>query len=158
MRVEREVYSLRSKRSLKVIHGAVNEGADRFGAAVVQISIQGKHLHLLVEADEQIALGRAMKGLAIRLARGLNRMMGRQGGRVFADRYHARVLGSPTEVRHVIHYLRNNRRHHLGASAALLPASYVDPYTSESSLWLAAPTLWVVKVGWRRSARGSEGL
>jgi hypothetical protein len=35
-------------------------------------------------------------------------MMGREG-RVFDDRYHARVLRTPTEVRHAIHYVRTTR-------------------------------------------------
>jgi REP element-mobilizing transposase RayT len=154
MRVASHVYNLRSQRSLKVIRAALHHGADRFGAGVVQISIQGNHLHMLVEADDHVALGRAMKGLGIRFARGLNRMMCRGGGRVFVDRYHSRVLKTPTEVRHVIHYLRNNRRHHLGAAGALLPASYVDPYACESELALPAPTLWAVKVGRWRERRG----
>jgi REP element-mobilizing transposase RayT len=66
MRVAPHVYNLRSQRSLKVIRGSLREGADRFDVGVVQISVQGNHLHMLVEADNQVALGRAMKGLAIR--------------------------------------------------------------------------------------------
>jgi REP element-mobilizing transposase RayT len=149
MRVAEDVYNLRSQRSLRVIRAALAEGADRFGAGVVQISVQGNHIHMLVEADHHVALGRAMKGLAIRFARGLNRMMGRGGRRVFADRYHSRVLRTPTEVRNVIHYLRNNHRHHTDG-ARRLPGSYVDPYASASAPQLARPTLWVVRFGWRR--------
>jgi REP element-mobilizing transposase RayT len=152
MRVAPHVYDLRSQRCLRVVEGCLRAGAAKLGVLVVQVSVQGNHLHFLVEADDTSALGSAMKGLAIRLARGLNRVMRRRHGQVFAERYHSRVLGSPTEVRQVIRYLRGNRRHHLGARAALLPASFVDPYTSDDLLAgvLPVPTLWLLRVGWRR--------
>jgi hypothetical protein len=54
-----------------------------------------------------------MKGLGVRIARRLNRMMSRRG-RVLGDRYHLHILKTPTEVRHAVHYLRNNARHHYG--------------------------------------------
>ena len=43
-------------------------------------------------------LVRGLQGLAIRLAKALNRALGR-GGTVWGDRYHARVLRTPREVR-----------------------------------------------------------
>ena len=157
MRVAPNVYNLRSKRSLRVIEQGLRAGAARFGVLVVQTSIQGKHIHFLVEADDARSLGRAMKGLAIRVARGLNRMMGRAYGQVFAERYHARLISTPTEVRNVMRYLSHNRRHHLGERAAFLPASFVDPYTSDEQALLAqvlpTPTVWLLTEGWRR-ARG----
>src|ERR1700760_4351221 len=73
MRVAPHVYNLRSQRCLRVVEGCLRAGAARFDVLVVQVSIQGNHLHFLVEASDPTALGRAMKGLAIRLARGLNR-------------------------------------------------------------------------------------
>ena len=156
MRMAPSVYNLRSKRSLRVIEAGLRAGAVRFGVLVVQTSIQGNHIHFLVEADDARSLGRAMKGLAIRMARGLNRMMGRDGGQVFAERYHAHLLRTPTEVRNAIHDLRHNRRHHLGERAALLPTSFVDPYTSDAEALAAIlppATLWILKTGWLR-ARG----
>ena len=156
MRMAPDVYNLRSKRSLRVIEASLRAGAVRFGVLVVQTSIQGNHIHLLVEADDSVSLGRAMKGLAIRIARGMNRMMERAGGQVFAERYHTHLLRTPTEVRNVIHYLRNNHRHHLGDRAALLPTSFVDPYTSDAEALasvLPSPTLWLLTTGWLR-ARG----
>src|SRR5262245_18004846 len=40
---------------------------------VVHFSVQRDHLHLLVEADDNVALARGMTGLAVRLARAYNR-------------------------------------------------------------------------------------
>jgi hypothetical protein len=42
-------------------------------------SIQGTHLHLIVEAEGKDSLARGMKGLEVRVARALNRMMVRRG-------------------------------------------------------------------------------
>jgi hypothetical protein len=38
-----------------------------------------------------------MKGLEVRMARALNKVMHRKGA-VFADRYHSHVLASPSEA------------------------------------------------------------
>ncbi len=54
----------------------------------------------------------AVSGLAIRVAKAINSLC-RRKGRVFDDRYHARVLRTPTEVRRVRHYVRDNFRKHL---------------------------------------------
>src|SRR5262245_1583825 len=90
LRMTSRVYSLRSRRSFRVIERAFLEGADRFGTHVVHFSVQGNHLHLLVEAPDRMALSSAMKGLGVRIARGMNRLM-RQRGQVVAERYHARA-------------------------------------------------------------------
>src|SRR5262249_35488275 len=79
LRMADHVWSLRSRRSLRVIEGVLCDGADRFGVGVVQFSVQGTHIPLLVEADDRRSLARAMKGLSVRLARGLNKLMGRTG-------------------------------------------------------------------------------
>ena len=154
MRVAERVWNLRSRRSFRVIRAALEVGADRFGVRVVQFSVQGNHLHLLVEAPDGAALARAMKGLSVRLAKGLNRMMGTQG-RVLDDRYHARVLATPTEVRRAMQYIRDNAKQHAAARGEHYSAGYVDPYSSEApaaGLTLPAATTWLVREGWRRGA------
>jgi REP element-mobilizing transposase RayT len=145
-------YNLRSRRSANALKLAIFGGADRFGVCIVQLSVQGNHLHLLVEAPDQIALGKAMKGLGVRIARRMNAMMKRTG-RVIGDRYHARRLSTPTEVRNAIHYIRHNHQHHgLGRSA-------VDEFSSDVMFaGLVVPArLWLVTVGWKR-ARGRPRL
>ena len=151
LRMAPHVYSLRSQRSLRVMQRALLGGGDRFEVRVVQASVQGNHVHLLVEAPDQMALGRAMKGLAVRIARGLNKLMDKQGRtsgdrRMFDDRYHTRRLRSPTEVRSVMHYIRYNHQHH-GLSRAV-----VDAYSSDGLLsgLLPSATLWMLTVGWKR--------
>jgi REP element-mobilizing transposase RayT len=57
-----------------------------FGMKVVHFSVQGNHLHLIIEAEGRGALSRGMQSLAVRIAIGLNRPS-RRNGTVFADRY-----------------------------------------------------------------------
>jgi len=147
LRVAKGVWNLRSRRSFRVLERAFLAGGDRFGARVVQFSIQGNHLHLLVEAADTRALERAIKGLSIRIARGLNALMDRSG-RVLGDRYHARTLRTPSEVRRAADYIRHNFRRHAAARGERLPPRWIDPYCSEAPehiLLLPAPRTCLVR-------------
>src|SRR5262245_31114604 len=107
------VWNLRARRCLRVLE-------DAFWASVkptfrvVHYSVMGNHIHLMVEAADAGSLARGMQGLGIRIAKRLNVVMGRGRGRVVSDRYHARILRSPTETKRVRLYLLNNARNHFG--------------------------------------------
>jgi REP element-mobilizing transposase RayT len=152
LRMAPHVYNLRSRRSFRVIEAALRIGGDRFDARVIQFSVQGNHIHLLVEAPNPRALARAIQGFSIRVAKGLNRMMGR-AGRVFDDRYHARVLRTPTEVRHAIRYVRDNARKHAAERGEICASGYVDPYSSAGAPEVALPRAqtWLLREGWKRA-------
>ena len=150
MRMADHVYSLRARRSRKALERMVRGGAGAFGVSLVQFSVQGNHIHLLVEAPDQVSLGRAMKGMAVRLARGMNQLMGRTGP-VLGDRYHAHRLTTPTEVRHAIHYIRNNFRKHEAQCGRPLPSRFVDPCSSDGDFaaFVSPPTVWLLCGGLR---------
>ena len=120
-RMRHSVWNLRSRRCFSKLSEAFC-GASRVGFKLVHYSVQGNHVHLLVEAQDARALSRGMCGLGVRVARGLNRVM-RRRGKVLDDRYHAHILRSPTEARRARAYLLQNARKHYGLVVA-------DPYTS----------------------------
>jgi REP element-mobilizing transposase RayT len=93
--------SLRKQKTFTAIADALRAGGTRFGIRVVYYSVQGNHIHLLVEAGDQTALSRGMRGLTIRIARAINRAAGRCG-KVFADHYYAHELRTPAEVRRAV--------------------------------------------------------
>src|SRR5438067_813645 len=124
---------LRAFSRARAIEQALREVRHRFGLRVVHYSIQGNHLHLIVEIDDAAILSRVINGLAVRLARALNRLAGRNG-KVFLDRDHAHVLKTPREVRNAVRYVLENFRHHLREDVA--PAG-ADPCSSTP--WLDAP-------------------
>jgi REP element-mobilizing transposase RayT len=117
-----DVWNLRSRRCFTALARAFWGGCNRFGFRLVHYSVQGNHVHLLVEARDERALARGMNGLGVRVARGLNRVM-RRRGKVLDERYHGRILRTPTEVRGVRAYLVGNAERHYGRAGA-------DPYAS----------------------------
>ena len=111
-RVQPGVGHLRTQSRLNLIREALRAASGKFGMQVVHFSIQDNHLHLIVEAEGRKALSKSMKGLAVRIAVALNRFSGRRGT-VFADRYHARILGSPRQVANTLRYVLQNHRKHV---------------------------------------------
>jgi putative transposase len=151
-RIRPEVADLRTQKRFRHIQRAFRRGGDRFGLRLVEFSVQSNHVHLIVEAADKESLSRGLQGLAIRVARGVNRAS-RRRGRVLADRYHARILRTPTEVRNAIHYVLRNLHHHTREDAR-----YVDPFSSLSGeaswhvaedgtaqLVTAHPMTWLLK-------------
>ena len=93
---------------------------------LVHYSVQSNHLHLLVEVPDRRSLSRGMQGLGVRLAKAVNRVLGRSGT-VFAERYHARRLRTALDVWRVLHYVLNNVRRHAGPVFA---PNWLDPCSS----------------------------
>ncbi len=145
VRMARHVYNLRSRRAFSVIGRAIAKAAARFGVTIVRFSVQGNHVHLIVEAAQTQALSRAMQGWSIRVAKGLNRIMNREG-RVFADRYHAHPLRTPSETRRAVAYVRNNYQKHMAALSKPVSRAFVDTYASEGAgIALPAPRTWMLR-------------
>jgi putative transposase len=149
LRVALHVWNLRSRRCFRLIEACLAGARGRFGLRVIEFSVLGNHLHLLVEADSDIALSRGMQGLAIRIAKSLNRLMS-QRGRVFADHYHSRLLRTPAELANAIAYVLGNHAHHFGGA----PSG--DRFSSvgvRRELVLSHPRTWLLRRGWRRARR-----
>jgi hypothetical protein len=86
---------------------------------------------------------------------------------VFSDRYHARALGSPREMRHCLVYVLLNVRKHLNHPARIDPASsgfWFHGWTSSISEqppgWnddelvpVRPPRTWLARTGWQRHGR-----
>jgi putative transposase len=165
LKLEDWLPSLRDSELLPAVEGALGDGKERDGFRLVHYSIQDHHLHLLVEASKQEALARGIQGLSIRLARRINRTLAR-GGRVFVDRYFARILRTPREVKHCLSYVLNNRRRHAAQCGDRLARGWIDDRSSGRFFdgWrdapprppsgeeprVAAPRTWLLSKGWRR--------
>jgi REP element-mobilizing transposase RayT len=135
----------------------------RSGGRLVHYSIQGNHLHLLIEADDTRAVSRFVQGLKVRIAPALNRRFGRTG-KVFADRFHMHVLRTPREARNALLYVFNNDLHHGArrhgrAFDYFTSAPFFDGWREGSLRWpkplLGPPPVvparsWLMTEGWRR--------
>jgi REP element-mobilizing transposase RayT len=156
--IVRGVPSLRVRRTYRALEDALRAGRERFGLRLVQFSAQSNHVHMLVEAEGRASLSRGMQGLAVRVARALNRAWARTGT-VFADRYHAHVLRTPREVRNALAYvLENARKHGVRLIEALDPFSsgaWFDGWSDRSAVCgdsdapVARARTWLLRIGWR---------
>src|SRR5512140_1124553 len=180
-RVAPGIPSLRSRELYLAIRDATITVAKLDDFRIVHLSIQATHLHLIVEAQHRTALSRGMQAFQISAAKQVNRVLGerageRRRGTVFSDRYHARILPSPRQVRNCVAYVLNNWRHHGEDRGRRSRTWLVDPFSSgvafdgwkeraiEDGLayklfdvrstykalvvWL--PRSWLLRVGWRR--------
>ncbi len=132
--------------------------SSRAAFRVIAFSVQADHLHLVVEADGCRRLATGVQGLAIRIAKAVNRACGRRGA-VWAERYHARALTTPRATRHALVYVLQNWRKHRRAASGLDPCSSAawfsgwrnpsrQPATTSSPVAIART--WLARRGWRR--------
>ncbi len=142
---------LRRSRTYKVLRHSFRTARRRLGMRLCHFSVLGNHVHFIVEADDKVALRKAMTGINVRIARSLNRLMNRRG-RVISDRYHARALTTPTEVRNALGYVMNNARQHAYTASAL-----PDVYSSWADMdAVVPPETWLLLEGWGRGTRRSR--
>ncbi len=177
MRAKREVAFLRKEHVFAHVRAGIR-AAQRADWRVVHFSVQGDHVHLLVEAEDGATLRSGMQGLTTRLARAINKAL-RRRGKVWADRHHRRELTKPREVRNAIAYVLLNHRKHGAHDVLLFGASttterpsfdpcssfaYFDGWTARFTPLVAAfaaredasvrpvpsPRTWLLRKGWRK--------
>jgi REP element-mobilizing transposase RayT len=162
LKVRRGLRTLRDVRIVRALEATLAVACERGDFRLTHYTIQADHLHFLVEANDRTALGRGMKSISARVARAVNRVLGRRG-RVLRDRYHLRVLETPSEVRRALAYVLLNARKHLGARAPRV--GRIDPASSgrwftgwregivalaRSPAPVARARTWLLRVGWQR--------
>jgi REP element-mobilizing transposase RayT len=166
MRIARGLPSLRTERCINVLRRAFHLGRERFGFRLVEYAVQPDHLHLIVEANGARELGRGVRALCIRVAKRLNHLLGRKG-KVFAERYHARALSSPPEVRRALAYVVLQERRHAAKRGSGLTTK-LDPCSSaplfdgfvatkpRAGPWdetVVDARTWLLRTGWRRCGK-----
>ncbi len=110
LRVRPGLPSFRTGRTNAALREAIRL-AQRQSFGVRHFSIQSNHVHMIVEAKDRQALSRDVQGLAIRVARTIDRVLGRRGA-IWADRHHRRDLATPREIRHALVYVLQNIKKH----------------------------------------------
>ncbi|MFN7973597.1 MAG: transposase [Acidobacteriota bacterium] len=168
LRLHRDVGRVRNWQAEPVLRKAFRKGRERFGFRLVHYSVQDTHLHLIVETDGKDSLYRGATGLAVRIARGLNRLRKRRG-QVIAERYHVHVLKTPREVKNALRYVLNNAAHHLpgppprvraplGGTDVFSTGVYFDGWREQHLVThvpphpppRVPPRTWLLRDGWKR--------
>ncbi len=146
---------------LRALKAAMRAGCEKFGFRLAEWSLQANHIHMICEADDEVALGRGLKGVGVRLSKKVNGVQGRTGS-VLTDRYHAHVLRTPLEVRNALLYVLSNVRKHEaalgrygprpGRYAPLPPAGATPVDPASSAPWFlgwraidvhGSPVVWI---------------
>src|SRR5215475_13131915 len=179
LRVVGAVGNLRRRCVYQAIREATLTTARREDFRIVQLSIQRTHVHLLVEANDKLALARGMQGFQISAAKHLNAAISkgkpgpRRRGVVFPDRYHAEIITSPRQARHALSYVLSNWRRHQEDRKAPMSAWTIDWFSSavmfpgwaeygeEAFMWrgpatydplvVYQPKTWLLREGWKKA-------
>jgi len=173
LRVEADLGGLRKRDAYHAIRAALPSTFRRTDFRICELSLERDHVHLIVEASDERALARGMQGFEIAAAHRLNAAVSkttgrRRRGRVFSDRYHARILRTPTQVRHALNYVLNNWRHHSehqGMESMFWEVDYFstgptfarwkEPApplpTKYAPLPTRPPSTWLLSIGWTKA-------
>lgn len=109
---------------------------------IVEFAVQTNHVHLIVEAEDSVALSRGMQGLKM-------------------------PITSPRQARHCLAYLLGNARKHAAQVGRTLARGWIDPFSSAPTFtgWAVAtitgdgatkpgitraPAFWLLRSAWRR--------
>jgi hypothetical protein len=165
IRFRDDVPDVRSRPAWKAIVETFRELRDASGLAIVHYSFPGNHGHLIGECEGRECLSRGLQYFCSRVARALNECFDRTGP-VFAGRYHARELTTPTEVRNALRYALLNGRMHDAEAGIHHPPEWFDPRSTSAIFdgWrqpIDAPQClkdygttpartWLLQTGWKR--------
>ncbi|MDB4939195.1 MAG: hypothetical protein JWP87_6167 [Labilithrix sp.] len=151
---------------------AIFARASEKGFRLIHFSVQGNHVHLIVEADDGLAFARGVQRLLSRMAMAVN-ALARRSGKLWRDRHDRQPLATPSQVRNALVYvLFNHRKHELASGnpseAALAgldmcsstswfhdwsPASArppADPSRASARPLVVPPHTWLARKGWKR--------
>ncbi len=165
LRVRDGIRSLRYEPFIAEIRRSFQDANERGDFRLLHYSFQSDHVHLIVEADDQEALGRGMMSLGARIANAVQRVF-KITGRVLSGPYHAHILGTPTEMYHALRYVLLNARRHYRKKYGR-PPKYVRIDEASSARWfenfsrflpadrsgkreVSRPRSWLPKQGWKR--------
>jgi REP element-mobilizing transposase RayT len=180
IRTIEDVSELRGFDAYGAVRKAMVSTLGRSGFRIVHISIQGNHVHLMIEADNRRELSCGMRGFQISAAKHLNAAISkrrhlrrRRRGKVFTDRYHATIIRTPSHARRELVYVLNNWRKHGESQLVRARGWCIDPLSSAPSFdgWkdvdikrlrpppelepylplpVWEPRSWLLREGWRR--------
>jgi REP element-mobilizing transposase RayT len=150
LRVLDVIGRLRTRSAYMAIREAAIAVMKRSDFRIVHLSIEGTHLHLLVEVVSRAALSSGMQAFEISAAKHLNAACSKAGGwwqrkraarlghalpkrrrgRVFSDRYHETFITNPRQARHALAYVLNDWRRHREDRAGVARTWLIDPFAT----------------------------
>ena len=147
-RVRPEAAQLRSRQCFRVVASCIGKVRDRDG---FRVSTSPCNRIICISSPRRATPWPWRAGsrpLSIRIAKAINRVLGRRGP-VFADRYHAHTLRTPTETANAIAYVLGNSHVHAARRGHPIRLDAIDPLSSAANRQLVAtPHTWLLRIGW----------
>jgi putative transposase len=173
LKLNKGVPNIRKRVFLKGFKTSIR-GAKEYGVSVIHYSLLKNHIHMIVEAKDNLALGRGMRSLAGRYGKFIRKIADVPiKGSVFIGRYHMHVLKTPTEMKNALEYVLLNQAKHtqlvehidayssadqfsqwqklLGKRFRSLIQDQIETYASTPSSCLSQPKSWLCRQGWTRA-------
>ncbi|MDB4934006.1 MAG: hypothetical protein JWP87_978 [Labilithrix sp.] len=169
-RAVRSAPNLRSQTVFAALR-AIFARASEKGFRLVHFSVQGNHVHLIVEADDGVAFARGVQRLLSRAAMAIN-ALARRAGKLWRDRHDRQPLTTPSQVRNALVYVLFNHRKHELESGNPSDAALGGLDTCSSTAWfedwspsaapprsdpartgpplVVPPRTWLARKGWKR--------
>lgn len=101
--------------------------ARKQGLRIIHFSLEYDHVHLLVEAADNLVLGKGMQAFGVTLSKAINRLK-KLNGEVYKHRYHFRKITSTRELKVVMNYIFSNGMKHKTAKS---PANFFNSIRAE---------------------------
>lgn len=138
IKVRENKADIKTKKILKALHHAIKRARLK-ELKIIHYTLEHNHLHLLVEASDNLILHKGMQALGITLSKAINKIKKLKGG-VYKHRYHFRKLNSRRELINVLYYIFKNGIKHKRT------LSMIDPYNSlVAEKYISADTKTIIE-------------
>lgn len=137
LRTQPGVAKLRTRKVWAAVRESVRRVNEREDFRVCELAVGNDRLQLILEASDRDALTSGMNALCTSLARRINNALGRTG-KLFGDRYDARILKTASDVRNAL--------------ASVLDDARREPAPGGQTIdepWLAPPRTKRLRELWR---------
>ena len=124
VKIKKNKAEIKNKSVLAILKRAI-VNARKQGLKVIHYSLEYDHVHLLIEADNNLILGKGMKAFGVTFAKAINRLK-KLKGEVYKHRYHFRRISSSKELKNVMNYIFTNGLKHKTANSIISPFNSIQ--------------------------------
>jgi len=110
VKIKKNKAEIKNKSVLAILKRSILN-ARKQGLRVIHYSLEYDHVHLLIEADNNLILGKGMQAFGVTFSKAINRLK-KLAGEVYKHRYHFRRISSCSELKNVMNYIFNNGLRH----------------------------------------------
>jgi len=110
IKIKKNKAEIKNKWVLAILKRSILN-ARKQGLKVIHFSLEYDHVHLLIEADNNLILGKGMQAFGVTFSKAINRLK-KLTGEVYKHRYHFRRISSSSELKNVMNYIFTNGLKH----------------------------------------------